>query len=823
MNTVNYGIDLGTSNSCIAYAGEGKVEVFKSNEGRDFIPSAVRYRRGRWIIGEEAYEAQAKYANQVAVRFKRAMGTNHSISLEGLPPQRPEDLSAQVLIELKRLASQRNHQVEHAVICTPAKFNSAMVDATNEAARLAGIHDPILISEPMAASYGYGVTTERQGAWLVYDLGAGTFDAVVVQNRDGKMSVIEIEGANKLGGSDVDRLLWEQAVIPAIAKAAGIPREHRCFLDFRAGGLLRTEQAKIALSRDLVTEIDLSTIESEKGSMNADGMSLEDLVVPLSRNSLDLIFEPLVDCSLEIVSRLLQKHRNVAEILLIGGPTNMPIVRAKLSALGVPLNTRIDPMTAVATGAALYASTMPIPRGKPVNVPFSAPVSGNGPVALHLDYEPASEDTEAPVIVRCSDPRAGFAEFTSASRNWTSGRIPLNDDGYTLFVPILPRKVSTFVVQVFTATGTTLECEPAEFFISNTLVAEAPPLPETLWVEVEDESGEGKVRGLEVIKKGAPLPAKGMVTVRTKRELTRGDASEVNIKLFEGNSSVLRANCLIRRLLLNGDVLPRKLPANTPIEVTVKVDTSRRITAEAYISIADESFEILKLGERADVTNPHQLDYRCRTLREEVESLEEECDSPDVRVKLELCRRQLWGAELVKALRAAKAGDRDSADAHQRADQILREVDERLVLLKEAEQEHLLPAEWMITCRRTESLIRSALAGEQDRSAYADISERGERALQLKRWGALRQTNREMEHLRFAIAQRDPDFWHEIATDLPNDPECYVNPDEAGEALNRLSRPRSLDELKADVVRLVRLLPNDGRIGREDLSWLVAG
>lgn len=821
MKTINYGIDLGTSNSCIAFGSDGKVEIFKSNEGTDFISSAVMH-RGRLLVGADAYKNQARRPEHVAVKFKRAMGTNQMFHLEGLKPQRPEDLSAQVLIELKRLASLRDHHVEHAVICTPATFNSSMVDATNEAARLAGIHDPVLISEPMAASYGYGVTTDRQGTWLVYDLGAGTFDAVVVQVRDGKMTLLDIEGANKLGGSDMDRLLWENAVIPAIAKLAGISREHRCFTDFAVGGKLLTERTKIRLSNDATAEINVDEIEGKDGnSLEVDGRRVE-CEVSLSRSALDSIVEPLIDKSFDICQRLLEKHKQVSEVLLIGGPTNMPIVRAKLERLGLPLNTRVDPMTAVATGAALYASTVPAKAGKATTVSFAMPQASRGVVKLQLDHEPACEDTEAPVIVRCSDPRAGFAEFTSASRNWTSGRIPLSEDGHTLLVPIQPRKTNTFVIHTFTSTGTALECEPAEFFIFSTLVAEAPPVPESLWIEVDDESSGGVARGIEIIKKGTPLPAKGMVTVHTKRELARGSSNDVKIKLFEGNSPVLRANRLFCLLPLNGEVVPRKLPVNTQIEVTVKVDASRRITAVAYISAADESFEIPKFGERADVTNPHHLEFRCRALRDQVEMLEEENDSMDVKVKLELCRRQLWSADLTKALRSAKSGDRDGGDAHQRVDETLREVEERLVLLREKEQEHLLPAEWRRACQASKGLIQSGKGAEQDQQHFEEIRDRGDGALQRKRWVTLKETIREMGRLGFEMNQRQPEFWHAMAAGLPSEPELYVNPNEARETLARLTRPRSLDELRADVVRLVRLLPTDGRGAREDLAWVVA-
>ena len=487
----------------------------------------------------------------------------------------------------------------------------------------------------------------------------------------------------------------------------------------------------------------------------------------------------------------------------------MPIVRAKLRALGLPMNERIDPMTAVTTGAALYASTQPVPiRKTQVTVAVAPPSPSH--VALQLDYESTVADTEAPVVIRCSDPRASFAEVTAASGNWTSGRVPLNEGGYVLNVPIVPRKANTFVVRAFTAAGFVLECEPAEFFIQHSvLLAEAPPLPESLWLEVDGVDGdEGKGEGKEILQKNTPLPAKGSVTVRTTKELVRGGGNTVNIKIYEGNSKVLRANQNIFFLPINGDSVPRKLPVGTQIDITVKVDASRRINAGAYIPSVDETYELPKRGERIDITNPHQLEYRRQSLADEVEQLESENSHPDVKVKLELCRRLLWNTEITKALRAAQSGERDCGDAYQRVDEALREVEERLVLLREKEEEHVLPAEWRKQCGWTESAIAADWATEQDRQHFHAVQAQGVSALNRKRWETLRESTRQMNHIGFVIAQRDPEFWHEMAASLPSEPNCYSNSDEARLALARLRQPRSLDELKADVVRLVFLLPN---------------
>ena len=273
MSTINYGIDLGTSNSAIAFARDGQAELFYDTNNIPTLPSAVMLEAGRLVVGHKAYQRQWK-EGAVAVKFKRALGTNQVYTLAGrAEPFRPEDLSAAVLVELKRLAALKGHTVDCAVVCTPAKFTASQCEGTNAAAALAGIREPVLVSEPMAASFGYGFTQEKQGAWIVYDLGAGTFDAVVVRVFEGRMQPQVPEGDNRLGGSDMDRLLWDELVAPKIARELGLPLDHPIFSEGcaegrRKGGIYACEAAKITLSQQPSAEIVIIGIDQIRGNMH---------------------------------------------------------------------------------------------------------------------------------------------------------------------------------------------------------------------------------------------------------------------------------------------------------------------------------------------------------------------------------------------------------------------------------------------------------------------------------------------------------------------------------------------------------------------------
>ena len=819
MSTINYGIDLGTSNSAIAIAKDGKAELFYDTNNVPTLPSAVMIEAGRMVVGHKAYQRQWK-EGAVAVKFKRALGTNQIYRLTGgTKPFSPEEMSAAVLLELKRLATLKGHTVDCAVICTPAKFTASQCEGTNAAAALAGIQEPVLVSEPMAASFGYGFTQEKQGAWIVYDLGAGTFDAVVVRVLEGRMQPQVPEGDNRLGGSDMDRVLWDELVAPKIARELGLPLDHPIFSEGcaegrRKGGIYACEAAKIALSQQTATEINTIDI---RPNFHIDGHDVE-LVIPITRAELESRIEPLIDRSVAICRKLIETHRDVSEILLVGGPTVMPIVRAKLKDLPVGINGAIDPMTAVATGAALYASTLPAPRLKaPVTVGSDPAASSeaNAPAAITLDYEPTSEFEEATVIVRACDPRVGWVEIESHSGDFNSGRIPPSDTGHVLTIPLTQPKNNAFTVKAFTAAGSALACEPTEFSIFHGLTAGAAPLPHSYRVELQNPDNPEHHVDRVLIAQGAPLPARGTLKARTTAELSRGSQGRIQIKIWEGDRKNLRANLLAYSLELSGANVPRKLPANTEVEISLEVNSSRLAHAKLYIPIADEELDIPKRDERIDVNNPKHLELWRRQLSERIEQLEASADA-NGKVALEVCRRKIFNETTSRALKLAKQGGSDAGDACARVDEALREAEDELASFLEKRQERWIPAQWRSEAHQASLALQSPLAQPQDHALYPAIIQAGERALAEERWGQLNEQIREIGGLRFRIYARSPQYWREIMQSLPRDPEAYRDPREAALLLERIPVQEDFDRLRADVARLWWLLPR-GSVGSADM------
>ena len=221
-NTINFGIDLGTTNSAITKFVKGEVIVFNNplDYGRATLPSVVAYRKDRIIVGSGAKKYLEKDPKNVIGAFKRKMGTSESYKIKSLNESKtPIDLSAQVIKELKTFVN-TDENIDSTVITIPASFDLIQSNATKEAGYQAGFKQIVLLQEPIAASLAYANMKKTRelsdGQWLVYDLGGGTFDVALVKINEGEMKIIDHEGDNFLGGADFDQLIVEKLIIPEI-------------------------------------------------------------------------------------------------------------------------------------------------------------------------------------------------------------------------------------------------------------------------------------------------------------------------------------------------------------------------------------------------------------------------------------------------------------------------------------------------------------------------------------------------------------------------------------------------------------------------------
>ena len=350
------GIDLGTSNSAAAAIIGGKPTIIPAAEGTSLggktVPSVVAFTKdGQLLVGEPARRQMALNPEGTVTGIKRKMGTDYKVKIFG-KEYTPEQISAFILQKIKKDAEAfLGEKVEKAVITVPAYFNDNQRQATKNAGKIAGLEVVRLINEPTAAAFAYGLNkSEEELKILVFDFGGGTLDVTIMDFGEGVFQVISTAGDTQLGGRDMDEALMNY-VIEQFKKDTGVDLRE----DKQALPRLReaVEKAKIELSSVLETEINLPFITSI-------GNEPRHLVMRVSRALLEELVKPIVDKCRGPLTRALEdaklEPKDIDKIILVGGPTRMPIVQKFIEDFfGKPPERGIDPMECVATGAAIQA------------------------------------------------------------------------------------------------------------------------------------------------------------------------------------------------------------------------------------------------------------------------------------------------------------------------------------------------------------------------------------------------------------------------------------------------------------------------------------
>ncbi|MCL2810538.1 MAG: molecular chaperone DnaK [Clostridia bacterium] len=348
------GIDLGTTNSCVAIMEGGEPVVIPNPEGARTTPSVVAFaKNGERLIGQVAKRQAVTNPDRTIMSIKRDMGSNRKVSIDG-KDYTPQDISAMVLQKLKADAEAYLGQtVTQAVITVPAYFSDSQRQATKDAGRIAGLEVLRIINEPTAASLAYGMDKGESHKILVYDLGGGTFDVSLLEIGDGVFEVLATNGNNRLGGDDFD-----QKIIDFLA--AEFKRENGIDLQKDAIALQRlkegAEKAKIELSGLQTTNINLPFI-------TADASGPKHLDVTLTRAKFDELTHELVDKTVQPMQQALRdaglSASQIDRVILVGGSTRIPAVQEAVKKVtGKEPYKNINPDECVALGAAIQAGVL---------------------------------------------------------------------------------------------------------------------------------------------------------------------------------------------------------------------------------------------------------------------------------------------------------------------------------------------------------------------------------------------------------------------------------------------------------------------------------
>ena len=348
------GIDLGTTNSCVAVMEGGKPTVIANTEGVRTTPSIVAFTKtGERLVGEPAKRQAVTNADRTISSIKRHMGTDYKVDIDG-KKYTPQEISAMILQKLKADAeSYLGEKVTEAVITVPAYFNDAQRQATKDAGKIAGLDVKRIINEPTAAALAYGLDNEKEQKIMVYDLGGGTFDVSIIEIGDGVIEVLATNGDTHLGGDDFDNRIT-QWMIDEFKKAEGVDLS----ADKMALQRLKeaAEKAKKELSSATTTNINLPFI-----SMNANGPLHFDM--DLSRAKFDELTHDLIERTAIPVQNALKDAgitaAELGKVLLVGGSTRMISAQEKVKQLtGKEPSKSLNPDECVAIGAAIQGGKL---------------------------------------------------------------------------------------------------------------------------------------------------------------------------------------------------------------------------------------------------------------------------------------------------------------------------------------------------------------------------------------------------------------------------------------------------------------------------------
>ena len=696
---IEYGIDLGTTNSAIARIDAGAIRILKSDTQKDTVPSCVSFgKNGAVRVGDTAFsrlkndrlkamKTWSKEDANVFVEFKRAMGTDKRYQTKNTDATwSPEALSAEVLKALKAFAS--DQEIRSVVVTVPALFTVNQNDATRRAANLAGFSQVELLQEPVAASMAYGIGSAMKDArWLVFDFGGGTFDAALVEVNEGIIKVIDTEGSNHLGGTNLDYAIVDHIILPEMAKTNAIESiladENKKRI-FRDAMKCYAEELKIQLSftdtYNLVPDLGEIPGEDDDGEefeldLNVDQTMMKDAVAPVFQQAIDLCKE------------LLRRNGNLVgndltSVLLVGGPTYSPVLRAMVKEqITKQVDTSVDPMTVVARGAALYASTID------VSSQVQDATRDKSKVQLELKYEATTVENEEFVTVKLLDnqetdlvPEEVSVEVVRGDKGWSSGRVVIDEVGDVVEVILLEGQPTQFEIHGFDGQGNRLEVEPSELTIIQGTQIGASTMPYHFGIEVYSRKREQlefvPIPGLE---KNKQLPAKGIIAdLKTSKDVRPGNAEDViKIPLYQGEHHAEGSRAVYNEhvydIHFTGDHFPVLVPSGTDLELTVEISRDQDVVCRVFIPAIDHDEEVpVPKDQVQKVITAEQLDTETSKAEHALELLREQDTSDNLKGVDEVSSRL---GQVKTELDEGRADDDRRMQVRGNLRKVLREID----------------------------------------------------------------------------------------------------------------------------------------------------
>ena len=696
----NYvGIDLGTTNSAICTYDGSKTEIQKSREQNDVTPSAIYFgRRGNKHIGQRAYEQVPRAKGNCAALFKRKIGTSELIELPGVNRTlTPVECSAEILKTLFGYLSEeiRNSQDTGTVVTVPAIFDQMKKNATMQAAEIAGIGKVALMQEPVAAVMSFMRKRDTDGMFLIYDIGGGTFDVAIAQSTGGRVNLLAHGGIQVCGGRDFDRLLVDNIVLPTLHEQYTLPDDLSTepFDQILRLAERASEDAKIDLSSMEQSTIMVSEFQEDKPLLDLNGKEIY-LEIPLHRDTFDKLIAEKIDDTIKRASKTMEEcgvnPSDLDCIVWVGGPTNYKPLRDKVtSELNIKGDLSMDPMTAVAEGASLFAESIDWSSESRSRKPTRGQISPSE-LGLSFNYTARTPSDTSKIVVQAKGDVPVGTEFQVVSLDTasTSGQLPLNH-GAAVDVTLTKLGENTFKVVVYDAVGEPISIEQDEIIITKTTATvDAIPISHSIALEALDKPS-GRRIPVHLIEKGESLPKKGSIELTAGETLVAGSSHSLNFLLWEGEiEDPIDKNRLIGCLKITGsDFDEGVIPDGADLICNYEILDSGEIKLEVEIpdiggivDSSDQNFYSREEGERDYSSDAARVVNEGSQARNRIDQIEKKVDDP----RLKDARRKL---EVANTLDSEESDSEKVQEAAQRVYDVNNLIDEvRKENLKEIRQ-----------------------------------------------------------------------------------------------------------------------------------------
>lgn len=665
---IDYGIYIGTTAASIAKMENGIPVILKSDTLKDTMPVCVYFnRKGVIQVGDAAFinhnievinkqKDWEETAKNSFVEFTRTLGTDKLYNSANTNQSfSSEELLAEVIKAL--LSFEKDRNVKAAVMTIPAVYKQNQIDAVRRAGKMAGLVQIQLLQEPIAAGIAYGLNSKKKdGFWLVFDFGGGTFDSALLKVEDGIMKVADTEGDNYLGGKNLDMAIVDEIIMPYLVENYAIDS---ILEDDAKKQILRNamkfyaEETKIKLSFN-----DTHNVLSDKGDIPGEDDNGEEfeLDITITQKDMERALAPIFQKAINICKTLLERNNlkgsSLDSLILVGGPTFSPVLRKMLEQQICIPDTSVDPMTVVSKGAALYASTVA------VSEEVKEQTRDKSKIQIEIGHEASSVEMEEFVTLKIlvdktegNIPEKVFAEITRSDKAWSSGKVEINDIGEVIETQLVEGKTNSFDVALYDDKGKLLESEPNEFTIIQGIegLNEMQGLTLNWGIEKQDKR-TGKITFYTIpgLEKNKSLPAVGTVNgLKTQKQIRPGmDSDFIKIPLYQGEHGADGTRAIYNEhvfdIIISGADLPALLPENSDVVLTIHIDKTQKVSIQAYFPYLNYTTEINVI---TNTVKPIETNWLANEIRKAKGSIEELQEDNNTSTKLHKAEAEIEALE----------------------------------------------------------------------------------------------------------------------------------------------------------------------------------